>query len=857
MYIVLLLTINQTKMKRKPNQIAFIAAILICCFTHNLIAQMATPLEVMVHRQKQQHSFASVDAIFTVDRTTSLSSVESYVAKAEFLLLDKGALKNMMDDRSEGIRLHLPDGKGTFYEIDLVQFNILANGFTVNAINEFGTVNTNYRPGNYYRGVVNGIPGSIAAFSFFENEIFGVFSIPGVGNLSILPNTMVAAQGENYILYNDADLKIVRNNPECQSDKLVVLEDENNTAALNTFSSCKDVEVMILADYATYIAKGSSTINVANYLTSIYNVMSAIYRNEGIYTSIKILNINTSTDAYYTLSQNSFVFLQKFGELTQNNLNGADLAHLVSTRYGGAMGGIAWLDMLCDPYFGATQHAGPYAFSNIYTNEVAGSFPTYSWNVECMTHEMGHNLGSNHTHSCTAWVGGAIDGCGPDAGYSEGSCTAPIPSSSVKGTIMSYCHLVSGVGIAFANGFGPQPGNLIRAKVNTGSCASNYVTDTTITVANATLNGTRECTDAAGLTFYWNDNNTIDESDDRIVLKLNKGTNNIGTLDDVGFAVNTTTLAAYGSNVGAAVNFAAGTANIGATNIAMNRYWNVTPIAQPTSTVEVLFPFTQQDVSDVAGSMPSITSHTNLLFYKIDGAVNPNPGNGLVGATAANTTVYTYNATTPSLNNWTYASIGTTRYARFLVSSFSGGGGFGASGTPLSVSLVGFKGIERNGNIALQWEVSDEKEIKEYLIEKSIDGKTYTAISYVASKNAPTALYNTLDKDAQQGYNYYRLNNISTDGKKSILAYTQVFVSKASSINIYPNPASNKLHIQRGGILAEDTQLRIADMNGKIVHQQVLTAATASVDISTFAKGIYFVQIITGTEVMNQKLVIE
>src|SRR5690606_38736570 len=43
----------------------------------------------------------------------------------------------------------------------------------------------------------------------------------------------------------------------------------------------------------------------------------------------------------------------------------------------------------------------------------------------------------------------------------------PIPSS---GTIMSYCHLIGGVGINFNNGFGPQPGNLIRARVDQASC---------------------------------------------------------------------------------------------------------------------------------------------------------------------------------------------------------------------------------------------------------------------------------------------------------------------------------------------------------------------------------------------------
>jgi hypothetical protein len=84
------------------------------------------------------------------------------------------------------------------------------------------------------------------------------------------------------------------------------------------------------------------------------------------------------------------------------------------------------------------------------------------------THELGHLWGSRHTHACV-WNGNntAIDGC---SGSTEGSCSLPgYPSQG--GTIMSYCHLQS-VGINFNEGFGPQPGNVIRNSVANASCTS-------------------------------------------------------------------------------------------------------------------------------------------------------------------------------------------------------------------------------------------------------------------------------------------------------------------------------------------------------------------------------------------------
>lgn len=38
------------------------------------------------------------------------------------------------------------------------------------------------------------------------------------------------------------------------------------------------------------------------------------------------------------------------------------------------------------------------------------NFPNYSWTVEVVTHELGHNIGSSHTQSYS-WPGGAIDNC--------------------------------------------------------------------------------------------------------------------------------------------------------------------------------------------------------------------------------------------------------------------------------------------------------------------------------------------------------------------------------------------------------------------------------------------------------------
>lgn len=134
----------------------------------------------------------------------------------------------------------------------------------------------------------------------------------------------------------------------------------------------------------------------------------------------------------------------------------------------------------------------------------------------------------------------------------------------------------------------------------------------------------------------------------------------------------------------------------------------------------MIFPFQDQDITAIGNQIAGFSSHIQMLLYKVSVTVNPNPGLGLSGATTANTKVYSYITANPTLTRWTYATSGITRFARFLVNSFSGGSGLGTSSLPLRNDLVLFEAKKENASVRISWEMEDEKSVANYIIKKCI-----------------------------------------------------------------------------------------------------------------------------------------
>ncbi|MFZ4678534.1 MAG: M12 family metallo-peptidase [Flavobacterium sp.] len=453
-------------------------------FAQNKVAEKVSELQGL------KASFRPI-SVLTVTQNAIDSDVNKVVDGATLATIKSEKINEIFANQFETIELQIPY-QDHFISLLLYKVNPFAEGFHVDTNKRKDIA---YQKGVYYRGIIKGETHSVSAFNFFNGEFNGIISSSELGNIVVGKLNKINNQTD-YIVYSDAKMKVL-NDFDChvQDDNIPVRKNSNT----NSVSSLRCVSFYFEVDNDLFVQNGSDTTTTTNWMTSLFNNVQTLFNNDGISVGLKSIYIWTDPDPYEGIGTSSGAYLNAFNQNTP--VFDGDLGQLVGIDPGGLGGVAVTIDGLCSE--------SNYSYSDVNFNY--SNVPTYSWTVLVITHEFGHLLGSRHTHSCV-WNGNntSIDGCGTQAGFAEGSCSiGPIPLPADKGTIMSYCHLISGVGISLSNGFGPQPTQAILNDVNSGTCLSfdclsscpNTVTD--IVASSVTSNSVAVTWNDLGSATSW------------------------------------------------------------------------------------------------------------------------------------------------------------------------------------------------------------------------------------------------------------------------------------------------------------------------------------------------------------------
>jgi subtilisin-like proprotein convertase family protein len=396
--------------------------------------------------------------LFSPDWESATKAYGAEVRGGVILNFDAKKAAGFLKKNTTRFTLELPTGQGDETLIlHMQRSHIFGKDFKV-----FTSSNRNkpfdYKGGLHFHGVVEGDAHSKVAISVFDNEVMGlIITHDGNYNLGRVKNS-----SKGHILYLDRDLlKKPEFNCGMEDDHHEYTDEELNGAP-KAAGDC--ISVYLEIDKSLVDNKGS-VANATNFVTGAFNQNVLIYNAEMINMNISEIFVWDTPDPYSGPSSSQY--LAQF-QANTGAFNG-DLGHLVALVNNGGIA--AGFSGICNP-----DRDESLCYSGL--EDFYNNVPVYSFTVMVLAHEMGHLIGSRHTHACV-WNGNntAIDGC---AGGTEGGC--PLPGNPAGGgTIMSYCHL--NVGINFNLGFGPQPGNVIRNTVLNAACLNSVcvVCDLSIT----------------------------------------------------------------------------------------------------------------------------------------------------------------------------------------------------------------------------------------------------------------------------------------------------------------------------------------------------------------------------------------
>ncbi|UEG49391.1 hypothetical protein LK994_12185 [Ferruginibacter lapsinanis] len=183
---------------------------------------------------------------------------------------------------------------------------------------------------------------------------------------------------------------------------------------------------------------------------------------------------------------------------------------------------------------------------------------------------------------------------------------------------------------------------------------------------------------------------------------------------------------------------------------------------------------------------------------------------------------------------------------------------------PLPVKFSSVKASQQNENIAVEWKVENETNVKSYQIERSADGVHFNKVNTTTVNANNAGVYNWFDLSPVNGNNYYRIRIEDQAGATTYSQIVKVTLgNKENSITVLTNPIENNIiSLQFNNQIAGVYKIRLYNLTGQMIDSKTVAGSGASWNESfllntNLSKGVYNLEINTpANEKVVQKILV-
>jgi hypothetical protein len=167
-----------------------------------------------------------------------------------------------------------------------------------------------------------------------------------------------------------------------------------------------------------------------------------------------------------------------------------------------------------------------------------------------------------------------------------------------------------------------------------------------------------------------------------------------------------------------------------------------------------------------------------------------------------------------------------------------------------------FTAQQKNSNVALAWQITNEVNASHFNVQQSTDGNSFNTIGKLNTQAGGNYAYTDDGSGLNASTVFYRLQMVDRDGSFTYSKTIAVLKTRNSQLTIFPDPVKETLFVQLSSTKDEKLSMQIIDMKGRVLQQQDVRVSVGKMSLSfnasQLAKGTY-VLLIKGNNSTQQK----